>query len=79
MPILMLALATTFICLIQAHAQQEVDPDHFDQPAAYSVHARASKARSHPGASTAQRKTDKTTTAGHTQKLLASAQKPGGK
>ena len=30
-PKLLLALATIFICLVRAHAQQEVNPDNFDQ------------------------------------------------
>jgi len=37
---LMLVLGTFSICSISARAQQEVDPDHFDQPSAFSKHVR---------------------------------------
>jgi len=36
MLVLMVAVAAFSPFLMQAHAQQEVDPDHFDQPAAAS-------------------------------------------
>jgi hypothetical protein len=42
--------------LLQAHGQQEVEPDHFDQPAAVKANVHSAKARSdhyatapHPG------------------------------
>ena len=40
---LMLALGAFAICSLPAHAQQEVDPDHYDQPAA----AQGAGAQSH--------------------------------
>ena len=40
---LMLALAAFSICSLPVQAQQEVDPDHYDQPAA----AQGSGAQSH--------------------------------
>jgi uncharacterized MAPEG superfamily protein len=41
MSVLMLALVLS-ICSGPAHAQQEVNPDHFDQPRAASIEARGS-------------------------------------
>jgi len=39
---LMLALGAFSICSLPAHAQQEVDPDHFEQPAAAHMNAQHS-------------------------------------
>ena len=61
---LMLALAVFFVCSIPVHAQQEVDPDHFDQPRAASTHIRRAKTQSRHSANTVQR---------HTNEKLASA------
>jgi len=44
---LMLAVPVFSICSIPVHAQQEIDPDHFDQPTAASMHARGAKTQSH--------------------------------
>jgi|SRR6516225_670159 hypothetical protein len=44
---LMLALGAFSICSVPAHAQQEVDPDHFDQPNTLWTHARGSKTQGH--------------------------------
>lgn len=41
---LMLALS---MCSIAAHAQQEIDPDHFDRPAATAAHVKSSKGSAH--------------------------------
>ena len=43
MLVLMFAVGAFSPFLMQAHAQQEVDPDHFDQPAA--AQAKVSKAQ----------------------------------
>ena len=76
---LMLALVTVSFCSIQAYAQQEVDPDHYDQAAAiYSTHIRASKAQRVQGA-TAAHQADKRAAGPHSRKALASAQKLEGK
>lgn len=54
MSALMLALVSFSICSIPAHAQQKVDPDHFDQPRAASIHARGSGKQSPHNAAAAQ-------------------------
>jgi hypothetical protein len=36
--IIMMAMSGLAVFPIQAYGQQEVDPDHFDQPAAQAVH-----------------------------------------
>lgn len=51
---LMLVLGAFSICSIPAHAQQELDPDHFDRPGASSTHVRGSKTQSHRVATAAQ-------------------------
>ena len=56
---LMLAVAVFSICSIPAHAQQEVNPDHFDLPTVASTHARSVKTQNHLSANTTERKTDK--------------------
>ena len=62
---LMLALGTSAICSIPAHAQQEVDPDHFDQPSRFSKHVRDSKSQSHHSATAAQRSTNRRLASAH--------------
>ena len=52
---LMLALGTFSICSIPAHAQQEIDPDHFDQSSTVSKHVQSSNRQSHQSARTRQR------------------------
>lgn len=52
---LMFALGTFSICSIPAHAQQEIDPDHFDQPSTFSKHVQGSNRQSHQSARTTQR------------------------
>jgi len=52
MSTLVLALAAFSICSLPGYAQQEVDPDHYDQPAAAS--ARGSAAQNHHKATAAQ-------------------------
>jgi len=49
---LMLAIATFSVGSVPAHAQQEVDPDHFDAPHAVSTHVHSRKAQSKPPAQT---------------------------
>jgi len=51
--VLMLAVGTFPGFLMQAHAQQEVDPDHFDQPIA-QANVDGSKAQNHHKAKVAQ-------------------------
>jgi len=55
-PAFMLALGAFSICSNPAHAQQEVDPDHFDQPSAFSTHVQSSRLRSHHSTAAAQRR-----------------------
>jgi hypothetical protein len=43
---LTLVLCTLSICSVSLCAQQEVDPDHFDQPSARATHARGLKTQS---------------------------------
>ncbi|HEX8896792.1 MAG TPA: hypothetical protein VF783_25985 [Terriglobales bacterium] len=52
---LMLALGTSSIWSIPVHAQQDVDPDHFDQPSTFSRHVQGSNPQSHHTATAAQR------------------------
>lgn len=59
MSALMLALGAFSICSFPAHAQQEVDPGHFDQPGAVSTHVQGSKTASHHSGTAAQRPADK--------------------
>jgi len=55
----MLALGAFSICSAPAHAQQEVDPDPFDQPSTLWTHARGSKMQGHRDVTVAQRRTNK--------------------
>jgi hypothetical protein len=41
----MLALGAFSICSLPGYAQQEVDPDHYDQPAATSAQAKAAQSQ----------------------------------
>ena len=56
---LMLALSAFSIGSIPSHAQQEIDPDHFDQPIAASTHVRSGKLQSHHSATATQRRNNK--------------------
>ena len=58
-PALIFAVAVFSTCSVSVHAQQEIDPDHFDQPPAVSTHARGPKTQNHPTMNTAQRNTKK--------------------
>ncbi len=40
---LALALGAFSICSLPVHAQQDVDPDHFDQPGAVATHVQGSR------------------------------------
>jgi len=51
--VLILAVGAWSPFLLQAHAQQEVDPDHFDQPAAAQVNANTPKAQANHRATAA--------------------------
>jgi len=42
--VLVLALAMVPACLIRAYGQQEISPDHFDEPVATQPHTSAAKA-----------------------------------
>jgi hypothetical protein len=64
---LMLALGTFSICSIPAHAQQEVDPDHFEQPSTLSKHALGSNPQSHHTATDAQRRSNRKLASAHSQ------------
>jgi hypothetical protein len=44
---LTLALGAFSICSLPVQAQQEVDPDHFDQPSVAPAHVQGSPAQSH--------------------------------
>jgi len=44
---LMFAFSAFALSSIPTYAQQEVDPDHYDQPSAASVHSQGSGAQSH--------------------------------
>ena len=46
MSALMFVLGISPLCSTYVHAQQEVDPDHFDRPSAAQVHVHSSKAHS---------------------------------
>ena len=52
---LMLAVGVFSICSIPVHAQQEVDPDHFDQPTAASMHTQGIKRQRYHSATAAKR------------------------
>jgi hypothetical protein len=56
---LILALGAFSICPVPTHAQQEIEPDHFDQSSALSTHVHRSKTQSHHSASAAPRQTNK--------------------
>jgi hypothetical protein len=56
---LMLALGAFSISSIPAHAQQEVNPDHFDQSSATSTQVRGSNTQNHQSAAPAHRLTNK--------------------
>jgi len=61
---LILALGSSIL----AQAQQEVDPDHFDQPIMASTHPPSSKMHTHPIAMAAHRQTRKRVAATSTHK-----------
>jgi hypothetical protein len=61
---LILALGAFSINSLPANAQQEVDPDHYDQPAA----AQASAAQSHKQAAAAQHHSNVKLASKHTHK-----------
>jgi hypothetical protein len=65
---LILALGAFSICSIPAHAQQEVDPDHFDQPSVVSTHIQGSKTQSHHSAAVAQLRSNKKLASAHAHK-----------
>jgi hypothetical protein len=59
MLVLALAVSVFPIFLIQAHGQQEIDPDHFDQPPAAKANVPTLKARTNHRASAAVHQTPK--------------------
>lgn len=65
---LMLAFGAFSMCSLPAHAQQEVDPDHFDQAIAASRPVRAPKLQSHHTAAIAPRQTARKTASGSSRK-----------
>lgn len=65
---LILALGTFSICSIPTHAQQEIDPDHFDQSSTFSKHVRGSNRQSHQSARTTQRPTNQKLASAHPHK-----------
>ena len=52
MSALMFVLGISPLCSTYVHAQQEVDPDHFDRPSIAQVHVHSSKAHSSKAAVT---------------------------
>lgn len=56
---LMLALGAFSVCSFPAHAQQEVDPDHFDQPRMYATQTRGLMTQSAHNANAQQHTSDK--------------------
>ena len=62
---LMLVLGTFSICSIPAHAQQEVDPDHFDQPSTSPKHVQGSNPQSHHAVTAAQRRANRKRASAH--------------
>ena len=70
---LMLALGTFSICSIPVHAQQDVDPDHFDQPSTFSRHVRGSNPQSDHTATAVQRRANRKRASAHSHQ--SSAQK----
>ena len=65
MAALILALGAFSICSLPAHAQQEVDPDHFDQSSTAPAH---SGAQSHHKTSAAQHHSNVKLASKHTHK-----------
>jgi len=65
---LMLVLGAFSIFSMPAHAQQEVDPDHFDQPIAASSHVRGTKTGGHHKALAVERRSSKQTTSARLHK-----------
>ena len=59
MLMLMLAVGILPVILMQAHGQQEVDPDHFDQPPAAKANGYTLKAQTNHHAAAADRKARK--------------------
>jgi hypothetical protein len=59
MLVLMLAVGVFPVFLMQAHGQQEVDPDHFDQPLAAKADLYTSKIRTNQHVTTADHKVRK--------------------
>ena len=53
MLVLMLAVGVFPVFLIQAHGQQEIDPDHFDQPTAAKANVHTLKAQTNHHATAA--------------------------
>ncbi len=67
-PALMLTLGAFSICSVPMHAQQEVDPDHYDQPSAAAAHVQGSGAQSHRKASAPQHHSNVKLASKHTHK-----------
>ena len=65
---LMLALGVFSTFSMPAHAQQEVDPDHFDQPVAASSHVRNAKTDSNHKMTAVQGRSSKQTTSARLHK-----------
>ena len=57
--VLILALGAFSSCPVPTHAQQGVDPDHFEQSSALSTRVRGAKTQSHHSAEAAPRQTNK--------------------
>ena len=66
---LMLALGTSSIWSIPVHAQQDVDPDHFDQPSTFSRHVQGSNPQSHHTATAAERLANRERASAHSHPI----------
>ena len=72
---LMFALGAFAITSLPAHAQQEVDPDHYDQPAAAPVQAKAAP-KQHKAVANKQHKSNVKLASKQSQKPQPSASAP---
>ena len=68
---LMVALGAFSICSIPAHSQQEVDPDHFDDPSTLSKHVRGSNPQSRHTATAARRRANRKLASPHSHQSVA--------
>jgi len=65
---LVIAFGVLSICSSPAHAQQEVDPDHFDQPQTFVTYAQAASSRHLKNPTVVQGRSNKELTGAHSGK-----------